>query len=374
MEELTMPYGATVEGDGSWYPKIVGDHPMKKTPVSLGLVPGPCRVSASWDGENNVDVGLTTVEGDKRVANIPAKKQRGGGLALSWSSSEPEQATGYGSTCRARRAKPALSKSTPCPPPSRRGGGVDDSTTGNGLDALAGHQTRHDGGLHTRRDSGRSWAKRHSQRFLATCRGASAGLGFRRGQVDVDLQRVPNPLRDERTTQGAHHPSHHGQAGDGATVRFHGGPVEADTAGRDDLPSPRLATASTGGGTLNDHSPIRYRCPVRGAQTSVVGHWCSRRDCRGQGTKGYLYRNLVARWCPPTRDRLRRKSLVLNLRRGHDAFWRVGTAQKPNGASGTRQTERPTRIHLDGGPLQAETCWSNDFPATRRVVTVGVGA
>ena len=80
MEELTMPYGATVEGDGSWYPKIVGDHPMKKTPVSLGLVPGPCRVSASWDGENNVDVGLTTVEGDKRVANIPAKKQRGGGI------------------------------------------------------------------------------------------------------------------------------------------------------------------------------------------------------------------------------------------------------------------------------------------------------
>ena len=79
MEELTMPYGATVEGDGSWYPKIVGDHPMKKTPVSLGLVPGPCRVSASWDGENTVDVGLTTVEGDKRVASIPAKKQRGGG-------------------------------------------------------------------------------------------------------------------------------------------------------------------------------------------------------------------------------------------------------------------------------------------------------
>lgn len=79
IEELVMPYGATVEGNGSWWPAIVGAHPMKNTSSSLNLVPGPCRVSASWDGENNVDVGLTTVEGDKRVANIPAKKQRGGG-------------------------------------------------------------------------------------------------------------------------------------------------------------------------------------------------------------------------------------------------------------------------------------------------------
>ena len=77
--DFVMPYGVTVEGDGSWYPKIVGDHPMRKTPVSLGLIPGPCRVFASWDGENNVDVGLTTVGGDKRVARIPAKNQRGGG-------------------------------------------------------------------------------------------------------------------------------------------------------------------------------------------------------------------------------------------------------------------------------------------------------
>ena len=60
MEELVMPYGATVEGNGSWWPAIVGDHPMKNTSSSLNLVPGPCRIAASWDGENGADVVLTT--------------------------------------------------------------------------------------------------------------------------------------------------------------------------------------------------------------------------------------------------------------------------------------------------------------------------
>lgn len=78
MEELTMPYGATVEGNGSWWPAIVGDHPMKNTSSSLNLVPGPCRVSASWDGENAADLVLTTGGEVKRVAHIPAKNERGG--------------------------------------------------------------------------------------------------------------------------------------------------------------------------------------------------------------------------------------------------------------------------------------------------------
>ena len=76
--DFVMPYGVTVEGDGSWYPKIVGDHPMKNTSSSLNVVPGPCRVSASWDGETGADVVLTTGGEVKRVAHIPAKDQRGG--------------------------------------------------------------------------------------------------------------------------------------------------------------------------------------------------------------------------------------------------------------------------------------------------------
>ena len=80
IEDLVMPYGVTVEGNGSWWPAIVGAHPMKNTSSSLNLIPGPCRVSASWDGENAADLVLTTGGEVKRVAHIPAKNERGGGI------------------------------------------------------------------------------------------------------------------------------------------------------------------------------------------------------------------------------------------------------------------------------------------------------
>lgn len=113
--------------------------------------------------------------------------------------------------------------------------------------AVPGHQACEHGGLHTRRDSGRSWTKGHSQRFLAPRRCAPADYRLRRGQVDVDLPRVANPVRNEWAAQGANCPRHHGQAGDGEAVRFHGGPVEADIAGCDDLPGSRLTALVAGG-------------------------------------------------------------------------------------------------------------------------------
>lgn len=51
IEELALPYGVTVQGDGSWYPKIVGSHPNQVTDAGLSLPPGPCRVAISWDGQ-----------------------------------------------------------------------------------------------------------------------------------------------------------------------------------------------------------------------------------------------------------------------------------------------------------------------------------
>lgn len=77
IEELVLPYGVTVEGDGSWYPPIVGDHPKKVTDSSVSLPPGPCRVAFSWDGERTIDLVLANGSSVKRPASLAAKP--GGG-------------------------------------------------------------------------------------------------------------------------------------------------------------------------------------------------------------------------------------------------------------------------------------------------------
>ena len=72
--DIVMPYGVTVEGDGSWYPKIVGNHPQKKTASRLTLVPGPCRVAFSWAGESAADLILVNADGVKRPARLAEKR------------------------------------------------------------------------------------------------------------------------------------------------------------------------------------------------------------------------------------------------------------------------------------------------------------
>lgn len=77
IEELVMPYGVTVQGDGTSYPKIVGDHPNKVTPSGLSLLPVPCRVAFSWAGENSVELSLVNGDTIKIPARLAAKP--GGG-------------------------------------------------------------------------------------------------------------------------------------------------------------------------------------------------------------------------------------------------------------------------------------------------------
>ena len=247
--DFVMPYGVTVEGDGSWYPKIVGDHPKKVTSAGVSLPAGPCRVAFSWDGEQSAELVLVNGDNVKRPARLEAK--RGGVHVLRWSPSGPRKGTGWKSTRNASAAKLALSR---CTRPTSthsgpQGGGVDDHADGNRLDALAGHQACHDGGQHPRRDSGRARAERHGLRFLAPGGRAPVGPGFRRGPVDVHLPRVENLVWDAGTAQGPHCASHHGHGGDCETVRLDGGPVETHLARNHHLSdSCVLATTSTGGG------------------------------------------------------------------------------------------------------------------------------
>lgn len=72
--DIVMPYGVTVEGDGSWYPKIVGAHPKKATGSRLALVPGPCRVAFSWAGESAADLVLVNGDDVKRPARLAEKR------------------------------------------------------------------------------------------------------------------------------------------------------------------------------------------------------------------------------------------------------------------------------------------------------------
>lgn len=73
---VVMPYGVTVQGAGGSQAQIVGNHPMKDTNVALRLTPGPCRVAASWEGNEQVFVRVQNrgKSIDRAVATI-----RGGG-------------------------------------------------------------------------------------------------------------------------------------------------------------------------------------------------------------------------------------------------------------------------------------------------------
>lgn len=74
--DIPMPYGVTVEGTGFANPAIVGNHPMKDTNVALRLTPGPCRIAASWEGDEQVFVRVQNrgKSIDRTIATI-----RGGG-------------------------------------------------------------------------------------------------------------------------------------------------------------------------------------------------------------------------------------------------------------------------------------------------------
>ena len=128
---IVMPYGVTVQGsDSQLIPQIVGNHPKRRDSAALYLTPGPCRISASWSGPEEMRLMLNGKNGAKRILTIPAQSG-GGGHAPRWS--HGEHSTANPSTCKQRAAgspgrTPALSRCIPsCPSSSapRRGGGVD---------------------------------------------------------------------------------------------------------------------------------------------------------------------------------------------------------------------------------------------------------
>lgn len=71
---IVMPYGVTVEGDGSRNARIVTNSAQSSSDFALKLPDGPCRVAASWDGPEAVRLVHT---GHGYPVTIPA-----GGVSL----------------------------------------------------------------------------------------------------------------------------------------------------------------------------------------------------------------------------------------------------------------------------------------------------
>ena len=124
---IVMPYGVTVRGTGFSNPAIVGNHPRKVTNVALGLVPGPCRVSASWEGPESVGLFVQNKEtGTSRQIGVISA---GGGHGPSWCPSGRSRATRCTSPERNQPESPEHWRSIlSAQPSSGRGGGVGDRT------------------------------------------------------------------------------------------------------------------------------------------------------------------------------------------------------------------------------------------------------
>lgn len=104
--EIAMPYGVTVQGDGSNYPAIVGEHSKKVTASSIEIPAGPCRVAASWEGTDKIALQVVSGGKARTLAQLPEKA--GGGRALSWLLSALSKGIESSSSAQgSRRVRPA---------------------------------------------------------------------------------------------------------------------------------------------------------------------------------------------------------------------------------------------------------------------------
>lgn len=55
---IVMPYGVTVVGDGTIRAALATQHSKQHSTTGLKLAAGPCRVSASWAGAQDVELRL----------------------------------------------------------------------------------------------------------------------------------------------------------------------------------------------------------------------------------------------------------------------------------------------------------------------------
>lgn len=127
---IAMPYGVTVVGDGTNNPKLVAPHPRQLQNFGLKLPPGPCRIAASWEGDEKVGVVVQTsgTRNYRTVGNIPERS--GGGVLVKGCSpsgrSKTTTCTSAGTSSRRERRAPwRFTRSTSSNAP-HQGGGVGD--------------------------------------------------------------------------------------------------------------------------------------------------------------------------------------------------------------------------------------------------------
>lgn len=247
--DIVMPYGVTVEGDGSWYPKIVGAHPKKATGSRLALVPGPCRVAFSWAGESAADLVLVNGDDVKRPARLAEK--RGGVHVLRSSSLGRARAIKSKSTRNASVAKPEPSRSTHSTQSSstpRRGGGVGDRCVHGFRRPLVGAQASLLGYWRARRDRRRQGSEGYRYGNLVTRRCAPNRDRLCRETVAIHLRKQFQALRRVGAAQKPNGAGGDGQTGIPAGVYVYGKPGGANAGWSDGVPAARRVACGAAGG------------------------------------------------------------------------------------------------------------------------------
>lgn len=69
VDVLNLPYGATIESDGTRYPKIATKTPNQVDNSAIRLPSGPCRVVLSWNGPEALRL---TWSGSGHLTEVPA--------------------------------------------------------------------------------------------------------------------------------------------------------------------------------------------------------------------------------------------------------------------------------------------------------------
>ena len=382
IEDFVMPVSFTLvrqAGDDYLVRADGGDHYRLE---------GPSVVAASWSGPQKAEIWHHHNPGAgwkwRKLAEF-----NGGGEPRSESGQNPGRKSWCMSVLlRLRRMWPRTTEGR-----SRFirsnvwGGGVNDDTTGNGLDAVRRAQAGVVGEQRKGHDSSRARPERHRRYILAPGRCASIADRFRRGPVDVALPQKPQAIRYGRPPQWANGARGDGRAGANRDVCVHGNPGYAAACGRDYLPNPRLTTtAVAGGGTLNDNPQYR----VAGFLSGVLAFPSGSR--------------IPIRPCPRVKARKEQRDTATHRgeHRASDLHRRVqrchrrevhGWEETPTGSAAVRggrgNTDRNSRcscaysgdelnVHVAECPCKrrgiADFRSENHDGATRPVAAVGVGA
>lgn len=78
---IVMPYGVTVEGNGSKFAPPTKPHSQRVGTTGIALPDGPCLVKATWDS-NPVDIDVRVLDSTSSIVRKIGTLKTGGGSVM----------------------------------------------------------------------------------------------------------------------------------------------------------------------------------------------------------------------------------------------------------------------------------------------------